>query len=71
MKIIHEYDTENLKDQIIHNHHHNAEKYFCCLAEIKRYVRTIWKWEDMTDEARDKVNQIYEMICHNTEELDI
>lgn len=71
MEIIHKFNTNDPADVALHNHHHYSERYFCVLAEIKRYVRTMWKWEDMGDEAKQKVDQIYEMICHNTKDLDI
>ena len=41
----------------------NADAIMYDLWELKQSVRHMWKHEDMPDEAYDKVDKIYTMIC--------
>ena len=41
----------------------NADAIMFDLWELKQSVRHMWKHEDMSGEAYDKVDKIYTMIC--------
>jgi len=55
-------DCENNDEALVYL---NAFNYLSALDRIKNEVRKIWKYEELTDEVQEKVDEIYENICNS------
>lgn len=40
-----------------------SERYYSALIAIREEVRKVWKYKDMSEDAQNEVEAIYEIVC--------
>ena len=65
------FELDSVEDRQTVNNIVNADAIMFDLWELKQSVRHMWKHEDMPDEAYDKVDKIYTMLCELYSKYDL